>query len=119
MRRSPLKRGTTPLPRESAKRKREAGARSKVKAAAMRRAGGRCELAAVVPEIQCWHPAGEPLDCDEIAGRGRRPGGHLDVANCQIACRAHHDWKTREPLEAARRGVAPWPRGYMGPEITG
>lgn len=78
----------------------------------MRRAGGRCQLADVVPEITCWGP----LDADEIAGRGRRPGGHLDVDNVQIACRAHHEWKTREPLEAARRGLAPWPRGYMGPE---
>lgn len=115
IKRSPLKRGTKPIARESAKRKKERGPRARVKATAMRRAGGRCELAAAVPEIACWGP----LDADEIEGRGRRPRGHLDDRNVQIACRAHHTWKTDNPLEAARRGVAPFPRGYIGPEVAG
>jgi hypothetical protein len=108
-RRTPLARGTTPIPRESARRKRETGTRAKVKRTALDRDGG-CSVAIDIPEIAC---AG-PLDADEILSRGRG-GSHLDDANVRIACRAHHDWLTRESVEAAHRGLRPYPAGYMGP----
>jgi hypothetical protein len=94
-----------PVKRESDKRIAERPARAAVREEALRRAGYRCQLRDIVPEIACWHPAGEPLDCDEIAQRGVAPGGHLDVDNVQVACRAHHDWKTVHRIEAEARGV--------------
>jgi hypothetical protein len=99
---------TKPRPqvkRESEKRKAERPARDAVREEALRRAGYRCQLQDVVPEVKCWHPPGEPLDCDEIAQRGVAPGGHLDVDNVQVACRAHHDWKGTNRIEAEKRGV--------------
>lgn len=122
MRRSPIKRGTSqlkrggPLPRESAKRKAEAGRRAKTKRDALDRDGRRCTIAVDVPEVACWHPAGPgALDGDEYQPRGRRPGGHLDVDNVRGTCRAHHDWLDANPIEAAHRHLRPYPAGYMGP----
>lgn len=72
-----------------------------MKAAALERSGGRCEAALIVPEVRC---AG-PLDADERKSRGVNPGGHLDPDNVQILCRAHHEWRTRNPAEASARGL--------------
>lgn len=111
MKRTPLARGDSQLRRTgppnpvSEKRRGEAAARREVREETHRRAGFRCELRTVVPEVVCWHPAGEPLDVDEIAQRGVAPGGHLDVENTQAVCRAHHDWKTEHRDEAIARGV--------------
>lgn len=55
-----------------------------------------------VPEVKC----GGPLDPDEIVSRARRPGGHLDLDNVQVLCRAHHDWKHEHPIEAVERGLS-------------
>jgi protein subunit release factor B len=50
---------------------------------------------------QCWGP----LDVDERKSRGVNPGGQYDVNNTQVACRAHHQWRTTHPKLAAERGI--------------
>lgn len=115
MKRTELRRGTSELKRTriqpvSKKRQREAPTRRAVVAEAHSRDGYRCVAADVVPEVKCWGP----LDGDEIVKRSARPGGHLDASNVQGLCRAHHDWKDTHPLDAARRGLRPFPVGYMG-----
>lgn len=117
MKRSPLKRTgaplrRTPLKQQSAKRRAERGTRADVAAAALARDRG-CVAALTVPEIRCWGP----LDPDEWDLRSARPGGHLDLDNVQTLCRGHHDWKHAEPIEAAHRGLRPYPAGYMGPRV--
>jgi hypothetical protein len=101
----------TPLRQQSAKRKREAADRRAVVAEVIARDGNRCSIAHLVPEVAC---AG-PLDPDEEVMRGQRKDAHLDASNVRMICRAHHDWSHRERLEAARRGIRPWPKGYLGP----
>ncbi len=103
---SPLKSTSNGRPRsnlkpQSDKRRAENPARTAVRAATIARAGGKCEAAAIVPEIVC----GGPLDTDEVKGRGVNPGGHLDLENTQALCRRHHDWKHANPAEARRRGL--------------
>lgn len=111
-RRTPLRRGKPlaggstlrrggPLPAESVKRKAERPVRAAVRAERLYRAGGRCCMVQLVPEVQCWGP----LDVDEIKSRGVNPGGHLDVENTQLACRAHHQWRTEHPELAHERGL--------------
>lgn len=90
------------LPAESAKRKAERSARTAVREAALRQAGYRCVAADIVPEIDCDRRI---LDVDERKSRGVNPGGHLDVANTQVLCRAHHRWRTEHPTEAWERGL--------------
>jgi len=99
-RRTPLARGG-PLPRESAKTKRERPDRMRVQEVTRARHGGVCEAKDLVPEVRCWGP----VDVDEIAPRGRRPGGHLDDTNTQCLCRAHHDWKHAHPRRALELGL--------------
>ena len=95
-----------PVKRESDKRQAERPLRDAVREETLRRAGYRCELADVVPEVKCWHPDGRfALDVDEKAGRGVAPGSHLDVTITQAVCRAHHDWKQINRDEAEKRGV--------------
>lgn len=94
-----------PLPRESTKRKAERPERERVRAETLTRAGNRCELAAYIPEVTCWHPAGEPFDVDEIAARGVAPGSHLDASITVATCRGHHIWRTDHPKEASERGI--------------
>jgi 5-methylcytosine-specific restriction endonuclease McrA len=45
------------------------------------------------------------VDVDEIVSRARG-GSILDPANCQTACRACHDWKHANPVEAERLGLS-------------
>ena len=115
-RKTPLARGTsqlarTPLARESKKRKAERPLRRAVVEAVKERDGERCWAVDAVPELACWGP----LDPDEHELRSARPGGHLDPENVRMICRAHHDWKHLHPIEAARRGLRPWPRGEECP----
>lgn len=109
MRRTGISRGDSRMRRTrlspvSDKRAGESDERFEVRSAAWHRAGGRCEAEHIVPEVQC---AG-PMDVDEIVPRGVRPGGHLDIDNVQLVCRAHHDWKHANPAEAQARGLRRW-----------
>lgn len=112
MKRSPLARGSSTLSRTtrlspvSAKRAAERPLRDAVRAETIARAGGRCQLAALLPEIRCWHPDGPgALDVDELASRGVAPGSHLDARVTIAVCRAHHDWRTAHPAEARALGI--------------
>jgi len=108
LRRTPMKRGSAIKP-FSKKRAGERDQRQKVIEETMRRSGGRCQAADLVPEVKCWGP----LDTDEVVGRGVYPGAHLDADNTQTLCRAHHTWKHEHPRLAAERGLrrASWQRG--------
>ncbi len=90
-----------PLPAESARTKAQRREREKVREDALHRAGYRCSMVDKVPEVKCWGP----LDVDEIKSRGVNPGGHLDASNVQVACRAHHEWRTANPKLASERGL--------------
>lgn len=68
------------------------------------RAYGKCKAADLVPEIECYGP----MDVDEIIPRSQYPGGHLDIDNCQLLCRSHHDWKHAYPEAAAALGLRKW-----------
>ena len=111
----PLRR-TTPLrsrqrlAQRSKRRVGETSARSEAIRQAIARDGNRCWAQDLVPEVACWGP----LDADEYDPRAQRPGGHLDPTNVQMLCRAHHDWKHTHPIDAARAGLSPWPKGYIG-----
>ena len=94
----------------SAKRRAEAPDRTAVIAAVVARDGARCKAELLVPAIRCWGP----LDADEYDQRGVRPGGHLDPTNVQLLCRAHHTWKTDNPVPAAKVGLRPFPKTYTG-----
>ncbi len=85
----------------SAKRRAEIPLRQQVREAALERAGYDCEASELVPEITC----GGPLDVDEKAARGVRPGSHLDLSLVQVLCRNHHDYRHAYPEEAHRRGL--------------
>jgi hypothetical protein len=100
MKRSPMKRSGR-LRQQSAKRAAERDERAWVREDALHRAGHRCCAIDIVPEVTCWGP----LDVDEIRSRGVNPGGHLDTANTQVLCRAHHDWRHAHPAEARARGL--------------
>lgn len=93
-----------PLKQISDKRRREGPEREAVRNEVLARAGWRCQAAALVPDVAC---AG-PLDVDEIVLRSGRPGGHLDPANCQALCRAHHRWKDNHPEAAHELGLRRW-----------
>lgn len=100
----------------SKRRRGERDERQTVREEAMRGAGHACSARAIVPELPCRGP----LDVDEVAGRGRYPGGHLDPSNVQVLCRAHHNWKHANPLAARERGLdrpaPPLVKGRPDPE---
>lgn len=85
----------------SAKTRARITERKTVREEAIRRAGGKCQMAAKIPEIPCYGP----LEVDEIQGRGVRPGSQYDVDLTQVGCQSHHRWKTMHPEEATRRGL--------------
>lgn len=99
---APLKRNGR-IPNRSMKRLEEQASRRLVVDAALHR-DGSCRGREAVPEVTCQGP----LDVDEIVSRARYPGGHLDLDNVQVLCRAHHDWKHAEPEAAVERGLARW-----------
>ena len=103
----PMKRGQ-PLARESEKAKRRRPVRRATVEEVVRTTGNYCHAAELVPEVKCWGP----LDPDEWKLRSAG-GSTLDASNVQMICRAHHDWKHREPIVAAERGLRPFPVGYM------
>lgn len=94
----------TPLRRMSQKRQDSRPARERVVAAALKRAGYRCEATEVVPEVECRGG----LDVDEIVLRSGYRDGHLDEENTQVLCRAHHNWKHDNDDEAEKRGLRVW-----------
>lgn len=90
----------------SAKARAQRRDRARVRAEALERAGWRCEAADLVPEVRCAsRPGRGPLEVDERAARGVRPGSHLDPDLVQVLCPAHHDWRHAHPLEAEARGL--------------
>ena len=101
----PLRRNT-PLKRNkrlnwaSEKRKAELPLRNAVREDVLERDMYKCVAIDLVPQVQCWGP----LDVDEIKPRGLG-GDWLDPDNCQVLCRAHHDWKHLNPREAKDLGL--------------
>lgn len=85
----------------SAKTRERIPERQAVRAETLRRAGWKCEARDLVPEVRCWGD----LDVDERKSRGVNPGGQYDASNTQVLCRAHHEWRTREPDKARERGL--------------
>lgn len=98
-----VERSRQPLPVESAKRRSTRTARSKV-IAAVRARDGDCVARDLVPKIAC---AGR-RDVHEVAPRSARPGGELDIGNCVLLCRAHHDWTHAQPYLAHALGLRRW-----------
>lgn len=101
---------TGPPATESAKRKAERPARRAVRDETIERAGGRCEAADKVPEVPCSYGL---LETNEVIRRGVYPGGHLDVANTNALCSAHHRFVTLNPKRAKALGLQreSWERG--------
>lgn len=58
-----------------------------------------------MPEVECDDRGWWDLEVDEIAGRGVRPGAHLELEDTQALCHAHHRWKTTHPEPARQRGL--------------
>lgn len=70
----------------------------------MERAGGRCEYAAVIPEVACgWLPDRVELEPDEIRGGAQRVTEMYDADSIRMACPCHHEWKTDHKSELVRR----------------
>lgn len=101
MKRTPIRRRRRPLAARSAKRLAETEKRRQVVQYVVARDGVRCRAATLVPAVRCWGP----LDADEVCPRSAYPGGHLDPANVQVLCRAHHDWKHTHPNAAEALGL--------------
>ena len=97
-RKTPHKRGKR-LNNMSEKRKSELAERRHVREEVHARDGG-CVAIHLVPQVKCWGP----LDVDEIKPKGIG-GDWLDPDNCQVLCRAHHDWKHQNILEAKELGL--------------
>jgi hypothetical protein len=115
MKRSPIKRGSkqlrrfTPIKQISDKRRREnRTVWPAVRAAMFERHGEVCYAADLVPEVECWHPAGVRLDPQHVAPRSVAPGLRLAVDNLVPVCRAHHRWIDAHPVDAHERGLHAW-----------
>jgi 5-methylcytosine-specific restriction endonuclease McrA len=92
----------TPLNPVSRKRQSEQAAREQVRRLVMVRDQYTCQAKHIQDGPPCWGP----LEVDEIVSRARRPGGHLDVDNCQVLCRGHNQYKEDDPAWALRHGLA-------------
>lgn len=90
-----------PIAQQSAKRAGETEQRRDVRVATFERDHYRCVAAGFVPGIPC---AGG-LECDEIQGRGREPGSHLDADRTQSLCPWCHRLKTDHPRIAGLLGL--------------
>lgn len=86
----------------SPKREAQAGQRDRVRRAARRRAGDRCELAGW---HRCWHPAGELLDVHESPRRSKVPGADLVDDLVVVLCRRAHDLDDSDPELAQLLGI--------------
>lgn len=80
-------RSRKPLPRQSAKRRREAIPRAEVSVQARERDGG-CVGRGLIPDHEC----SGALDPHERIPRTAWPGGHLVLDNVVTVCRAAHEW---------------------------
>lgn len=98
------RRSRSNLPAQSAKRKREAPERRRVREEVLAR-DGSCQARGLLPG-RCWHPYGLPLDVHEVISRGLWAAGYLDPGNCLAVCRAHHDWITDHRREAEALGLS-------------
>lgn len=102
MRRTQMKRGaelrtdpTYRFPQRSRRRSDDDGRRREVRAEVARRSGGRCQYAAVIPEVPCGFFVDRPgMEVDEMRGGAWRSTEYLDPDRCRLTCPAHHDWKT-------------------------
>lgn len=88
------------LPRQSAKRRREAIPRAEVSVQARERDGG-CVARGLIPDHEC---AG-PLDAHERIPRSAWPGGHLVLSNVLTVCRRAHDWIDAHERDAWHLGL--------------
>lgn len=76
------------LPAQSARKRAKRALRAACCAEVERRAGGRCQAIAVVPDVTCGggHTAHETIQ------RSLWPDGDLDPDNCVWLCHTHHMW---------------------------
>lgn len=95
-----MKRRRRPISPVSAKRLAEAPARTAVREAAIAR-DRRCVASDFVLSVPCT----EWLEVDEMQGRGRQPGSHLDLDAVQCLCGPCHRLKTDEPRLAGLLGL--------------
>lgn len=104
----PLSRGTGYLKRGAPLR--QIGRRARAKAegrAAMRQTvldetKGRCCVAAMVPEVECWGGT----EVHETIDRSVRPGVELDPAFGISVCHAHHVWISDDASRAREYGLS-------------
>ena len=94
------RRTSAPLPAESSRRRAERPVRADIREACFARDRHRCQAAELAPG--CRH---DRLECDEIQGRGRRPGSHLVLDETQTLCWVCHRLKTDHPRIAALLGL--------------
>lgn len=98
---TPLASRRAPLRRQSAKRAAEAPARAEVVRLAKERDGHRCVAERFAPNTRC---AGR-LEVDEMQGRGRQPGSHLNLEATQTLCSTDHLLKSNYPRLAGLLGL--------------
>jgi hypothetical protein len=95
----------TPVRSKSLRRTQQELERAEVRAEVHQRAGGVCQYAPVIPEIQCASPFRDrpQLEVDELRGGAHRSVEWLNPDACRLTCQAHHDWKTEHKPELLRR----------------
>ena len=84
----------------SQKRLDERDERDAVRETVLRRQMFRCAAPSAFG-LRC----GGRLEVHELQGRGVRPGGHLDEANCIALCATHHRYVTDHPSAARIAGL--------------
>lgn len=91
------------LARVSDRRRAQLGQRKQVRDVVWARAGGRCEYADVVPEVECGMLPGRGMEVDELRGGSQRGSEWLDPDRCRLTCPVHHDYKTAHKRVVLRR----------------
>lgn len=99
--RSPLKRGTKPIPSRSERVFAQLPERARVVNAAWDRDRGQCQAEHLVPDVRCC----AVLDPHEIIPRSAWAAGVLEVDNVMIVCRNHHRWIDAHPHAAHSLGL--------------
>lgn len=103
----PVKR--TPLKPMSAKKRAKQAKRRIVVLRVMQRDGSCRFRASVDASREPWEYAdftcAGPLDVHEIIPRSAWRDGDLEVDNCVLLCRRHHDWVGDHPTEAHELGL--------------